>query len=165
MLLVRRLILVFINCFFSSVILHGQQLAFRHLDVNDGLMINVAAHASFDRNGSLWFSTGETINNYDGNNITQYHWRNYPFFPQAECTYFSIDSYNRLWACYPGQLILIDEKRLAQPYYLGDSLKNISVFNCFEIKGMGMIAFTNKGSFFTGDTKKTGNLLNGSTPY
>lgn len=152
--LARKLILILFFFSSSTIILQGQQLAFRHLDVNDGLMINVAAHTSFDRNGTLWFSTGETINNYDGNNITQYHWKNYPFFPPAECIYFSIDSYNRLWACYPGQLILIDEKRLAQPYYLGDSLKNISVFNCFEIKGMGMIAFTSKGSFFTNDVKK-----------
>lgn len=152
--LFRKLFLFAIQINFCIHFLNAQPLSFRHLDVNDGLTTNVVAHVSFDRNGSLWFSTGETINNYDGNNITQYHWRNYPFFPQAECTSFSIDSYSRLWACYPGQLILIDEKHRPQPYYLGDSLKNISVFSCFEIKGMGMVAFTSKGSFFTSDIKE-----------
>ena len=154
-LFLKKLFLFVIQTSCCIHFLNAQPLSFRHLNVNDGLVTNVVAHASFDNNGSLWFSTGEAVNLYDGNNITQYHWRNYPFFPQSECSFFTIDSYNRVWLCYPGQLILIDEKRRPQPYYLSDSLKSLTTFSCFEIKGMGMVAITNKGTYYTSDIKKT----------
>ena len=134
--------------------LNAQPLSFRHLDVNDGLATNVVALACFDRNGSLWFSTGEAVNLYDGNNITQFHWKNNPFIPQSECSFLSVDSYNRVWVSYGGDLILIDEKRRAHRYYLGDSLKELKISNCFEIVGLGMVAFTNKGCYYTSDIDK-----------
>jgi ligand-binding sensor domain-containing protein len=149
--------LVTILLSFAISHLTGQPLSFRHLNVNDGLVTNVVALTAFDRNGSLWFSTGEAINLYDGNNITTYHWRNYPFIPQAEVNFFSIDSDNRIWLCYPGQFVLIDENRRPQPYFLVDSLEDIAVSGCFEISGLGMVAITNKGTFYTNDIKKNWN--------
>jgi ligand-binding sensor domain-containing protein len=151
----RKLFLFVIQINFCIHFLNAQPLSFHHLNVNDGLATNVVAQAGFDRNGSLWFSTGEVMNLYDGNNITQYHWRNYPFIPQSEVTYFFIDSYNRLWLCYSTQLIVIDEKRHPQLYFLGDSLKDLIVSSCFEIEGMGMVALTNKGTYYTNDIKKS----------
>ncbi|HET6721721.1 MAG TPA: histidine kinase [Chitinophagaceae bacterium] len=151
----RKLFLFVIQINSCIYFLNAQQLAFRRLNVSDGLTSNVVAQAAFDRNGSLWFSTGEAINLYDGNNITQYHWRNYPFFPQSEVGFFSLDSYNRVWICYLRHLILIDETRKPQPYYLGDSLKNLGVSHCFEISGLGMVALTNKGTYYTSDITKT----------
>ena len=150
---IKKVLLIFPLCFVLNRA-HVQQLSFRHLDVDDGLATNVVALPAFDRNGSLWFTTGEAINLYDGNNIIQFHWRNYPFIPQGEVAFFTIDSYNRIWLCYPGQLVLIDENRRPQPYYLGDTLKDLAITGCFEIKGLGMVAFTNKGTYYTDDIKK-----------
>ncbi|HET6768217.1 MAG TPA: hypothetical protein VFH08_12480, partial [Chitinophagaceae bacterium] len=149
-----KLFLFVIQINFCIHSLNAQPLSFRHLDVNDGLATNVVALACFDRNGSLWFSTGEAVNLYDGNNITQFHWKNNPFIPQSECSFLSVDSYNRVWASYGGNLVLIDEKRRAQRYYLGDSLKELRISNCFEIAGLGMVAFTNKGCYYTNDITK-----------
>ncbi len=150
----RKLFLFVVQINICVHCLNAQPLSFRHLDVNDGLATNVAALVCFDRNGSLWFSTGEAINLYDGNNITQFHWKNNPFIPQSECSFLSVDSYNRVWASYGGDLIMIDEKRRAQRYYLADSLKELKISNCFEIVGLGMVAFTNKGCYYTNDIDK-----------
>ena len=152
-------VLLIIQLGFAGNYSQAQVLSFRHLNVNDGLATNVTSLVSFDNNGSLWFCTGEAANLYDGNNITQYQWRNYPFIPQSECIFMNVDSYNRAWLCYAGQLILIDERRLARPYFIADSLKGITTSSFFEIKGMGFVAITAKGAYSTSDINKNWSRL------
>ena len=154
MLLTRRSILILVFLFLSRSILTGQQLAFRHLDMNNGLATNVAADVCFDKNGSLWFSSGEVFNLFDGNNLIQFHWKNYPVFPQAENGYFSADSYNRIWICYSDRTILIDEKRQPTRVIISDTIKKFFPRFCLDIKGLGIVAFTAKQTFYSNDITK-----------
>ena len=154
MLLTRKSILIFILLFLSRFFLSGQQLAFRHLDVNNGLSTNVVADACFDKNGSLWFSSGEVFNFFDGSNVIQFHWKNYPVFPQAENGYFSADSHNRIWICYSDRTILIDEKRRPARVIISDTIKKFFPRYCFDIKGLGIVAITGKQTFYSNDIAK-----------
>ncbi len=130
----------------------GQGLSFRQLDVSDGLPSNSVSVASFDTNGSLWFSTGEAINLFDGHAVTPFYWRNYPVFPRSEISFFMTDSHNRIWCCYNEHLMLIDEKRVPREIFLHDTLKNVSVSFLMEVEGTGIIAVSNKGTFSAGDS-------------
>jgi hypothetical protein len=146
--------------FFSAVFhLQAQQLAFRHLDVNDGLSSNVVSLVAFDRNGSLWFSTGESINFFDGNNVFPFHWRNNPVFPQAESGFFSVDSYNRVWICYPDRTILINEKRQPEWISIRNSYGQVFPTHCFDINGLGVVAVSGKGTYYSTDIRKPWNRL------
>jgi ligand-binding sensor domain-containing protein len=146
--------------FFSAVFhLQAQQLAFRHLDVNDGLSSNVVSLVAFDRNGSLWFSTGESINFFDGNNVFPFHWRNNPVFPQAESGFFSVDSYNRVWICYSDRTILINEKRQPELISIRNSYGQVFPTHCFDIKGLGVVAVSGKGTYYSTDIRKPWNRL------
>ena len=152
--IIKKLIFFFSLLCLLNFFLTAQELSFRHLDANDGLPSNNVSITEFDNNGSLWFSTGEAINLFDGNSITSFYWKSYPVFPPREHSFFSIDSKNRVWLGYGAFLVLIDEKRQPRRYTIADSIKDLSISYVFEVSGLGMVATTNKGTFYTKDINK-----------
>jgi two-component system, sensor histidine kinase ChiS len=84
----------------ASETLISQQLAFRHLTIDDGLSQNAVFSILQDSRGFMWFGTKEGLNRYDGRNFVIY--KHNPFdttsISDAYVTKLMEDSRGNIWA-------------------------------------------------------------------
>jgi ligand-binding sensor domain-containing protein/class 3 adenylate cyclase len=87
-------------CFFAgSVMLHAQEtLSFRHFSVEQGLSQNTVYAVMQDRNGFLWFGTGDGLNRFDGAAFTLYRSQNTDSsLSNSFITALQQDSFGTIW--------------------------------------------------------------------
>jgi hypothetical protein len=131
----------------------AQELAFRHLDIDEGMPSNSTTNACFDSSGLVWIGTNDGLIRYDGTRVQQYVAETHPGLAVNDVDFLYCDSRNRIWICTGEGLSVLDEHRRIKKITISDTLRNKLVTVCFEVAGVGMVAIAPNRTYLLPENK------------
>lgn len=115
---------------------------------------NLTSFACFDSTGLVWTSVYDGLVSYDGTRMQQYLSETHAGLTNNVIDFLYCDSRNRIWICSVEGLSLLDEHRHMKRVIISDTIKNKDVNECFEVKGLGILAIAPNASFLLPENGK-----------
>jgi ligand-binding sensor domain-containing protein len=133
----------------ASLTVKGQyNIAFHHINTQNGLSDNNVISATIDLNGFLWICTSEGLNKFDGRVMTRYYYDEHPQLRNNNICEAICDDQNRLWIrSFGGYISMIDEKQNWHYINIYDHEKKIPISNVIKTKSKGIVLFQGSRQF------------------